>query len=63
MSMRVIGKLEYAGLNADGKIHLIISKESKEVILTVVQMLRVFEGEDVTLDIRKFGGEKDGGLR
>jgi len=51
--MMIYGRLEYVGVSAEGEIHLHISKESKDLILAVVAMLKEFEGKDVEIRVRR----------
>jgi len=52
----IYGSLEFLGLDADGNIHLIISRKSN--IQTFVSKLKIlkymFEGKEIVLSIREF---------
>ena len=55
--IRLIGNLEYVGINGEGKIHLILSKKSQDRIEPLVIMLRELKEKDVTVDIKKLKGD------
>ena len=54
--IRVIGKLEYVGINGDGNIYMILSKESQDQVAALVTMIRELKGKDVIVDIEETRG-------
>ena len=54
--IRVIGKLEYVGINGDGNIYIILSKESQDQVAALVTMIRELKGKDVIVDIEETRG-------
>jgi len=47
----IFGRLEYAGMDACGHLHMEISKRSVEVGRGIVSMLKAIEGKDVLIKV------------
>jgi len=55
----IYAKLEEADLDADGKLHLVLSKENKDIILWICKFLREnYLNNDILLQIALLTGEK-----
>lgn len=53
MNVYIFGKLEYAGLNGDGNIHLIVSKERKDLVIDLCKDLTQLKGKEITLQVKE----------
>ena len=53
MRLVFLGKVEYVGLNGEGRIYLILSKEKDELIPPICSEMKKFEGKDVSLIIKE----------
>jgi len=49
----IYGCLAYAGIDAEGNIHIVISKKST-YLNPLVAMLKTFEGKEVRIRVEKF---------
>jgi len=55
----IYAKLEEADLDANGKLHLVLSKENKNIILWICKFLREnYLDNDILLQIALLTGEK-----
>jgi chitinase len=57
----LVGKLSFIGLDIEGNIHLIISKNNKDVIPFLVKMLKdVYESKNVYINFKLANGDNNG---
>lgn len=49
----IFAHLEYIGIDAEGNIHIILSKKNKKIIDSIVKIIKMLEGREIYIRINE----------